>query len=258
MEHKCPTCDREFSGISDYPAVYVAKFQRLDIPPGITFPSRDYEIYVGPKSKCGNPRPPGEVLNFFRDNKNEKEMIFNGATWFLESRYKEPRLGEWKVLIKESIGARMMSLLKISLGGRNNNWGIEREKGEDWEIGYYQNFRKDAKDFISFELNPYFETLECLVGKEIPTEQVLPSFSEPRHGYSRIPNTIYNLTLQELDSERGLQMLKQDNLSIPDLETVQPTRKLAFVITQCGGGSISKIHFLASVGGLAYEGRLKK
>ncbi len=96
------------------------------------------------------------------------------------------------------------------------------------------------------------------MGQEVPTEQVLPSFGETRHGDCRIPETSYNLNLKGLDGEWGAPILEQNNLPVPNLETSQPTRKLAFVVTQSGGGSISEVHFLATVGGLAYEGRIHK
>jgi hypothetical protein len=213
MINQFPTCDRVFEGISDYPFVYVAKFERLEIPSGIVFPDYSHTIYVGPNYECNNPRPSQEVLNFFKGNKQVEEFEHEGYTWHRRGK---------------------------------------------WDSGYYHRSRNDAKDVILAQLNPYFDTLDGLVGQEVPTAQVLPSFGETRHGYCRIPETSYDLTLEVLDGEWGTQMLKQNNLSVSNLETSQPTRKLTFVITQSDGGSISEVHFLASVGGLAYEGRVHK
>ena len=213
MEHKCPTCERTFEGISDYPLVYVAKFERLNIPSGVVLPDHSPEIYVGPNSKCGNERPPQEVLDFFKGHKRAENFEHEGYTWHRQG---------------------------------------------NWDSGSYYRSRKDANEFIVAQLAPYFDTLEGLVGKEVPRTEVLPKFGDVRYGHCRIPDTSYDLNLQELDGGWGRQMLEQEKLQVPDLKTTQPTRKLAFVITQSDGGSISVVHFLATVGGLAYEGRVRK
>ena len=86
-----------------------------------------------------------------------------------------------------------------------------------------------------------------------------------REGYYKIPGTDnYDLTLIELGDDTGMPMLKHIPLPIPSFETPEPTRKLAFVINRFGQEEmieltlINKTPFLATVGGLAYQGRLKK
>ena len=210
--HKCPSCDREFERIFDYPLVHVVKFERLPISSELVLPDFGYEIFVGPDSRCGNRRPPQEVLDFFKANKKEEEFEHKGYTWY---------------------------------------------KQGDWNFANYRKGIKNAKDIIMAQINPYFENLEKLVGKEVSTKQILPSFGKTRDDYCRIPDTRYDLTLEE-SSDSGFQMLTQNNLPVPNLETAQPTEKLAFCITKSNGGSISEVHFLATLGGLAYEGRTRK
>ena len=211
--YKCSTCDRIFERISEYPLVYLAKFERLDIPSGIIFPDRSKLLYASPESDLNYPRTSKRVLDFFKDNKRAEEFEHEGYTWHREGK---------------------------------------------WNSGYYYRSKNDTRDLILAQLNPYFDTLDGLVGQEVPTAQVLPSFGETRHGYCRIPETSYDLILEELDVGGGEEMLKQNNLTIPNLETSQPTRKLAFVITESGGGRISLVDFLASVVGLAYLGMVCK
>ena len=146
MEHTCPTCEREFKGISDYPLVYIAKLERVDLRAGAVF--------------------------------------------------------------------------------------------ED-----YIPARKDVTNIILQQLSSYFDTLEGLVGKEVPTKQALPAFDKIRYGQYRIPSTSYDLALHGLDDEWGSQMLTQEGLYVPSLETSHPSRKLAFVIAQSGVGSMSQVHF---------------
>lgn len=214
MTDRCQACDRKFERISDYPLVYVAKFERLDIPSGIVFPDYNPTAYVGPKSEFKNPRPPQEVLNFFKENKRAEEFEHEGCTWHREGK---------------------------------------------WDSGYYHRSRNYVKEVILAQLNPYFDTLKKLVGQEVPTTQVLPHFgfeiTRDRY-WTIIPETLYSLNLERLDEKGGSHMLLQKNLPVPNLETSQPTRKLAFVITGPGGGS--EANLWASVGGLAYEGRVHK
>jgi hypothetical protein len=113
--------------------------------------------------------------------------------------------------------------------------------------------RKGAKQIILAHLEPYFDKLEALVGKEVPTEQVLPPFGDSRFGLFRFPETRYNLALQEYDSESTHDRLAFKGFPLKDLETPQHTRKIAFVINRIYG--ISDVYLFATVGGMSYEGR---
>lgn len=68
MDERCPTCDRRFESITDYPLVKVVKVERLPLSPNASFTVRDNFIFAGPKLKVRNARPPKPVLHFFRDN----------------------------------------------------------------------------------------------------------------------------------------------------------------------------------------------
>jgi hypothetical protein len=262
MTDRCPTCERNFNYLEDYPLIYVAKFKRVEVPAKVIMPDHTWEVFVGPKLPAGNKKVPQEAAEFFKNNKNESEFTLGENTWVLESRTTEPypKPMNIKFAPENSIGIRVLKWFNKTFGRKYDNPAppMEGEIGEDWEIGTYSRVRKDATKLILAKLAPYFDTLESLVGKEVPVSQVLPPFGKTRHGYCEIPDTAYSLTLTELDNPQELKMLQDNKLSIPVLETQQPTKKLAFVLTTCDGGTMSFVDFVASVAGLAYEGRIKK
>ena len=79
---KCQSCNREFKKIRDYPLVYVARFERIDIPKNLQFPiERSGPDYVEPDSPYSNPRAPEAVLDYFKKNSEEKTLEYDGWTW---------------------------------------------------------------------------------------------------------------------------------------------------------------------------------
>lgn len=241
--HKCPTCDRAFNSFSDYPLVYVAKVERIPLTlQEQSIIINDSTIYVGPKSECGNPRPPQEVLEFFKNHPDNQTFEFNKSKWTFEgppNRYIEPK----------------SSLIR-------KVFRMPPEIIESWQVGRYSRTQKGsfATETIAKYADAYLNHLESLVGKEVPSLEVLPRFEDERykgHKSSNIPGSQYNVFLEALDAEFVIPMLKQNSLPIPALETEKPSRKVAICLTTSGGGSISVIEFLATLGGFAYEGRLK-
>ncbi len=83
MVDKCPTCERDFKGIEDYPLAYVAKFERIEIPADLVLPFYDGSLFVGPDSDLRRERPPRKVLHFFKNNATQKSYICNRWKWSL-------------------------------------------------------------------------------------------------------------------------------------------------------------------------------
>jgi hypothetical protein len=116
--------------------------------------------------------------------------------------------------------------------------------------------RSDSKQLILNHLEPYFDSLEKLVGKEVCAEQIFPHFGELRFGLFRIPGSHYNLHLEEYDSISAPERMAFNDFPMKELETSQPTKKIAFIINRIFG--ISDVIIYATVGALAYEGRARK
>ncbi|MEK6850793.1 MAG: hypothetical protein AABX85_04415 [Nanoarchaeota archaeon] len=251
MEHTCPTCDRKFEGISDYPIVFVAKVVKSPLSSTATYLNADNTIFVGPRSKLENQRPPREVLDFFKTHPKANKYESQEWIWSLDQLPEDCVLPTRRLTLSEKVARlfREVSGESTGISGADN-----------WEIGTYSRVQKGqlAMDQINKHVAPYLAHLVNLVGKEVSPSDILPSFSDGRFHSSRIPDTRYNLHTLELDNEFGYQILKQDNLPVPNLETSRPARKVALVVTESCGGTISFIKHLSVVGGIAYEGRLKK
>jgi hypothetical protein len=199
MTDKCPTCEREFQSLDDYPLIYVASFNRESIPADLKFPFYDWTIFVGPNSELSNKRPPAEILEFFKNKRKAKKFEYNGWKWTLEGK---------------------------------------------WENGKYLRENPDQRETIVAGLNPYLDSLDGLVGREVPKAELLPQF--PRDGYFRhafnIPDTAYQLMFHEQGKTPA-------GLRIAELYLMDEGPNL-------GGGPT--IHCLTKVGHLEYEGRVRK
>jgi len=130
-------------------------------------------------------------------------------------------------------------------------WGMWKVGRNDELFGY--NRWHEGRETVLSQIEPYLNRLESLVGKEVPSYEVLPNFSED--GPRRIPDTGYNLSLTELDEEGSTRYFRQEGLIVPTLDMPKGVRKAAFSINSSGGG-ISMVHHLAFVAGIAYEGRI--
>jgi len=201
MIDQCPTCERQFQELDDYPLIYVASFNRRGIPADLKFPFYDFTLFIGPNSEAGSERPPAEVLGFFKQNKRNKHLEYNGWKWTLEGK---------------------------------------------WEDGHYHRENPDQREIIVASLNPYLDSLEGFVGKEVLRSELLPQF--PRDRYFRysfgIPNTAYQLMF----SEKGK---TPAGLRIAELHLMGKGPNLG----SAGGPTIRS---LAQVGKLGYEGRVRQ
>ncbi len=99
---------------------------------------------------------------------------------------------------------------------------------------------------IIARLNPYLDSLEGLVGREVPKAELLRQF--PRDGYFRfafnIPDTVYKLMFDEKGKTPA-------GLRVAELQLMGEGPNLG----SAGGPTIQG---LAKVGHLEYEGRTKK
>jgi len=120
MIDKCPTCEREFQSLDDYPLIYIASFNRGSIPVDLKFPFYDRTIFVGPNSKVDNERPPVEVLDFFKHNREAKQFEYNDWKWTLEGKWENGRYNRENPDQREIIIARLNPYLEFldSLVGR--------------------------------------------------------------------------------------------------------------------------------------------
>ncbi|MBI4153731.1 hypothetical protein HY501_00180, partial [Candidatus Woesearchaeota archaeon] len=69
MADQCPACEREFRCLEDYPLIYIATFNKGDIPAELEFPFLDPTTFVEPSSKFCNEKVPAKVLGLFKKNK---------------------------------------------------------------------------------------------------------------------------------------------------------------------------------------------
>ncbi len=218
----CPSCLRAFEGIADFPRIKVDKVERWELPSDVKFPTQDREIYAGPKSGLGNPRPPQEVLDYFRNNSGAKNFTHQGWIW-----------------------------------AKEENWSAKKGDTPSGDVAHYRRSMDDARELILEHLNPYLEGLEKLVGKEVDVGAVFPTFSEGSYSNFLIPETGYTLSLDELDEYRQ-SYYEQEGLRLPSVDKSKNLRYALLAITHSSGGSISVVHYLGVIGAIAYEGKLAK
>jgi len=104
MVDQCPTCEREFQRLDDYPLIYVASFDRMEIPADLKFPFYNRVVFVGPNSEASNERPPEAVLDFFKGNKKAEEFEYEGWKWTKRGKwdtgsYNRQNLDQRKIII---------------------------------------------------------------------------------------------------------------------------------------------------------------
>lgn len=78
---KCPTCERKFERLQDYPSVYVISFERLQIPEFI----RQNEP---PAQRLTSWHVPRQVRKKFRDNSETSEIHWEGKLYSKSPREK--------------------------------------------------------------------------------------------------------------------------------------------------------------------------
>jgi hypothetical protein len=124
----------------------------------------------------------------------------------------------------------------------------------------YMEFRrhnKDAKKMILEQLNPWFDSLEKLVGTEVIPDNILPIFAEKELNGTEIPETQYILDYSDYskeDLEDPKMVFKLDRTLLKN----ENQRLLRFYVAFWGGGSLRACHVMQNVAYLIYEGKLRK
>ena len=114
------------------------------------------------------------------------------------------------------------------------------------EQQYYQRQQRDQKEIICTQVNPYLDTLESFVGKEVARAEFIPPFE---HGGCfkfafEIPQTAYHLLFLEDTKSKG--STRTVNLVIyGEGENVE----------EYGGPTLRN---LATIAKIEYEGKLRK
>lgn len=240
---KCPSCERKFEAITDYPRVYVAKVERFELPSKATYLAYDFAIYSGHKYPKGNRMAPKHVLDFFRDNPEAHVFEDVKEVWRkdAEYRYRQERLA-------------LLDRIKIF-------FGIPKEKiipFKSFELATYIRMFKRTFSIadVLTQLNPYFKQLESIVGQEVPIKDALPEQYNGQKNLFEIQHTPYQLFLEEL-TEPTILMLKNRRLPVPNLLDVpEETKKTAFIVVRSSEDVTAEINPLAVLGGMAYEGRI--
>lgn len=81
----CPSCEREFKGIGDFPRIYVAGFRRLEFPSGL--------IYTDFGDNYKEKELPKEVLKLFKETE-ENIIAHEGFVWKREDSPWEDEKGK--------------------------------------------------------------------------------------------------------------------------------------------------------------------
>ena len=111
---------------------------------------------------------------------------------------------------------------------------------------YYHRHQRDQKVIIRTQVNPYLDTLESFVGKEVARAQLVPPFEHG--GYFKfafkIPQTAYHLLFSEDTKSKG--STRTVNLTISGAGEN---------MGEYGGPTLKNI---ATIAKIEYEGRLRK
>lgn len=134
----CPTCEREFKSIEDFPIIYVANFKRTELPEVIAPDFRTgYSIPETRVEGLGGELLPKEVLDLFKES--EKNIVAYDGWAYIKSH--------------RAFGAQWYSKVRDKTA----------EAGK--EIGEY-SFQK------------YLLGLEELIGQEVGRDQILPPWKK--------------------------------------------------------------------------------
>lgn len=178
----CPSCDRAFKSVEDYPKIYLASVVREEIPEYTRFPLGPYRfsIFVDPKEQpeMSNSAVPAAVMELFagKPRSEEDRVEYHGWQW-----------------------------IRNVMGFINT----ETTPYTDHRTYSYQLYNNDSigliRNVVLYRLNRYLGRLEEQVGQEVPQGVLMP------------PNLLggyraeFNFDLGEVDEATGLNSI---NLSV--------------------------------------------
>ena len=220
---RCPSCERPFEKMQDFPLIYMVKFQRLEIPDGLVFPNADDIVFLGPEYKSKDRTPPTQVLNYFRDNPKGTKFEHEGWTW-----RKQPET-KWS----------------------NCYYSREEVNIKDKLLSQLNPYLEKLEQRVSLEIK-VIDVLPELRAVGITTDS---------SGAFIIPETKYALKLDEQAYGKRQQddkQAQQDGLLFPDLETERCSRKVIISLL-CGNKEKNGFNKpMANIAGFAYEGRIHR
>lgn len=193
---KCPTCEREFERLGDYPLVEIIRLHQVEQPEffyvghGKTLAEEKdaYEEIIVPKSPNLLERLFG-LEGRLKKGKRLKGLVDGVVSEEVLDLFKET--GKTLVAYKGKVYRKMKASAMID----GELAGVYPEEmdvyGENRDVTEEVKQLRDNPDF-----QKYLSSLENLVGKESSPEEVLPPRQKPDH-YFKIPDTEFYLDLVE-------------------------------------------------------------
>lgn len=162
--HICPTCEREFKKITDYPKVFIASVSVItpaDVPAEITYWGKEDLLVEAPEKGREQGLVPAEVLEYFRANPDEDKLVHSDSYIYHRPfcQTQEHRRQ------KEAHPERYNGSIK---------W-----VGEDHykrEFNYAPTIKALLEQNVP--LKKYLESLQQMVGQEIPKRKVFPKWQQ--------------------------------------------------------------------------------
>ena len=156
----CPTCERKFDKISDFPLVYIAGVSFLkpdEVPQGI--PNwRTEELLEKKIEKWNRELVPSEVLSYFKDNPDSDELIHTDG--FIYNRPYEDTKG-----FIDELRGHEQELPKSPINPK-----FWRKSRNDAQI--VKKLLEENKS-----VKHYFEALEQMVGRKIRPAEIMPTWN---------------------------------------------------------------------------------
>ncbi|HLC78512.1 MAG TPA: hypothetical protein VJH92_05280 [Candidatus Nanoarchaeia archaeon] len=213
---KCPSCERNFENLEDYPLVYISEFSRAKTPEYVIFPL-DIKHFYHPKRE------------FAHLQDDEKRGVTTFGRNYIDSS-----------IIKE------MNRAKIDHGKNHvviDGYVYRRTKVSN--EGYDKAPDLTPKVLIALEkIDSYLSGLESSVGKEVSSLQILPRFEKDdyfKESY-KIPKSDFYLLLHDKKAQK--EDLGQTDFSL---------WLLGLNLGSAGGPALTK---LCDIARLKYEGRI--
>ena len=218
----CPACERRFEGINDFPIVYITSVSIIkpqDVPKAV--PNWYHEDMLEKETEGWNRKiVPSQVLNFFKRSPDKDELVHS------EFVYTRP----WEDQ-KENRGLPAKAL----------------NRPKFWHTSF--NFAPFIKKLMTenTSVKQYFSTLDELVGHEVQTLRVIPSWQYYSH------HQVYTIP----DSGAGLMLQLSESKEKPS------DNRVTELHIHCQGPNAGRAggastHELLKIGEIQYEGRIRK
>jgi len=220
MEHKCPTCDREFEELKNFPLIYIDSFERIKLPEyirsnsGVQFiPEKvSKRNFIFWKKQIDNPSIPSEVLRAFREE-GKDVVSYNGNIYEISSIFHlRPKMNHYEV------SEDLIKVVKEAIQ------------------------QKQVQEPLSF--------LETSIKQEIDTRTLVAKIS-PERRFALGDGNKWNMIIEKYNDL---------SLSLDDCEAEKEGIRTCVInlIGGWGSGSIRFPSFRQSLAQFNYEGRLKK